>query len=132
VKREEALNHDRPWPVQPVRSHRTSKFMGSLKILDIYMYINNKIYCFIRNMDQNVCYSSQKCQTGAVQVVHLCPYMYLNQRRGRIHLYFKQAIGVGNTQYHSVGQELIRMHQEGKASSSMQCQACHCPLLCCY
>jgi hypothetical protein len=39
---------------------------GPLKILDIYMYFNNKIYWFVRNMCQNICYSSEKYQTWAV------------------------------------------------------------------
>jgi hypothetical protein len=74
-----ATRQGHPWAVRAVWPHRASKFRGLIKILDIYMYFNNKIYCFVRNMGQNVYYSSQKHQTWAVHVVHLCSCMYLNQ-----------------------------------------------------
>jgi hypothetical protein len=89
-----------------------------LKILVIYMYINNKIYWFIRNMSQNICYSTKKHQTRAVQVVHLCSCMYLNQRRDRDDvLDFKQVIDAA-IQCHLAGQESGRIWQ-AKPSSSM-------------
>jgi hypothetical protein len=79
------------------------KIIGALKILDICMYINNKIYWFVRNMGQNFSYKPRKRQTWAMvlrnRVIH-CLCMYLNQWRERERedmLDLKQSTGADNT-----------------------------------
>jgi hypothetical protein len=66
----------RPWPARAVRLHRAPKIIGPLNILDIYMYINNKIYWFVTSIGKNdVKHEQSTKESQPFTHVHACTEM---------------------------------------------------------
>jgi hypothetical protein len=65
-----------PGPAWAVRLHRPPKIIGPLNILDIYMYINNKIYWFVTSIGKNDVKHEQSTKESQLFThVHACTEM---------------------------------------------------------